>query len=102
MHRAALAAAQAVLAAEDLVHHRPRVAALGDAVAVAAVGAGDAVASCEVHAEADAGRLLAGVEMDEARDVAGRELLVHPLLELADRAHLVVGVQQLAATQLHP
>ena len=93
MHRAALAAAQALLAAEDLVHHRPGVAALGDAVAVAAMGAGDAVDVGQVHAEPDARGLLAGVEMDEARDVAGRELVVHALLELADRAHLVIGLE---------
>ena len=93
MHRAALAAAQAVLAAEDLVHHGRGVAALGDAVAVAAMGAGDAVAIGQMHAEADARGLLAGIEMHEARDVAGRELVVHALLELADRPHPVVGFE---------
>ena len=95
MHRAALAAAQAVLAAEDLGHHGLEVAALGDAVAVAAVGRGDAVLVVQVQADADAGGLLAGVEMDEARDVAGRELLVNGVLELADGAHLPVRLEQL-------
>ena len=95
MHRAALAAAQAFLAAEDLVHHATGVAALGDAVAVAAMGAGDAVDVGQMHAEADARGFLAGVEMHEARDVAGRELVVHALLELADRAHLVVRFEQI-------
>ena len=50
---------------------------------------------------ADARGLLAGVEMDEARDVAGRELVVDALLELADRAHLVVGLEQIVAAELH-
>ena len=42
VHRAALAAAEPVLLAEDLVHHAVDVAALGDAVAVAAMRRGDA------------------------------------------------------------
>ena len=41
VHRAALALAVAGRLAEQLGHHQRRVAALGDAVAVAAVGAGD-------------------------------------------------------------
>ena len=41
VHRAALAAAVALLLAEQLREHRPGVGALGDAVAVAAVGGGD-------------------------------------------------------------
>ena len=74
------------------------VAALGDAVAVAAMGAGDVVDVGQVHAEADARGFLAGVEMDEARDVAGRELVVHALLELADHPHPVIGLEQVFAT----
>jgi hypothetical protein len=35
--------------------------------------------------------------MDEARDVAGRELLVDSVLELANRAHLAIGFEQLFA-----
>ena len=76
------------------------VAALGDAVAVAAMGAGDVVVGRAVHADADGDRLLAGVEMHEARDVAGRELAVHALLELADRAHHPVGLEQLLLGEL--
>ena len=93
VHRAALAAAQAFLLAEDLGHHRLLVAALGDAVAVPAMRAGDVVAVLEVHAEADARGLLARIEMDEARDGAGRELLVHGVLELADHPHPPVGLR---------
>ena len=43
VHAAAAAAAVAVLAADDLGHHPAQVEALGDAVAVAAVGARDVV-----------------------------------------------------------
>ena len=77
------------------------VAALGDAVAVAAMGAGDGVAVVEMHADADARRLLAGVEMHEARDVAGRELVVDGVLELPDRPHPAVSLEQILATKLH-
>jgi hypothetical protein len=80
------------------VHHGTGVAALGDAVAVAAMGAGDAIDIGQVHAEAHARGFLAGVEMHEARDVAGRELVVHALLELADRPHLMVRFKQIFAT----
>ena len=70
------------LAAEDLVHHAVEVAALGDAVAVAAVGRGDGVAVVEMHADADAGSFLAGIEMHEAGDVAGGELGMDRVLEV--------------------
>jgi hypothetical protein len=101
VHGAALAPAQALLAAEDLEHHAELVAALGDAVAVAAVRAGDVVAVVQVHAKPHPGRLLAGVEVDEARDVARRELLVDGVLELPDHPHAAVGLQQVLAAELH-
>ena len=43
VHRAALAFAQAALAAEDLLHHAIDIAALADAVTMPAMGAGDVV-----------------------------------------------------------
>src|SRR5215468_10139511 len=101
MHRAALAAAEAILLAEDLRHHRLLVAALGDAVAVAAMRAGDGVAVVEMHADADARCLLAGVELHEARNVAGRELVMHGILELADHAHPLVGLHKIIPAELH-
>jgi hypothetical protein len=95
VHRAALAAAQAILAAKNLGHHRLDVAAFGDAVAVAAVGRGDVILVVQMEADADPRRLFAGIEMDETGDVARRELLVDGVLELADGAHLSVGFEQL-------
>ena len=93
VHRAALAAAQAVLAPEDLGHHGLGIAPLGDAVAVAAMRRRDAVLVVQVQADAHAGRLLAGVQMDETRDVAGREFLVNGVLELANEAHLAIRLE---------
>ena len=57
--------------------------------------------SVEVHADADGGGFLAGIEMHEAGNAAGRELDVHPLLEIADRAHHAVRRQKLLAIELH-
>jgi hypothetical protein len=71
VHGAALAAAEAVDLAEELGHHRVDVGALGQQVAVAAVGGGDAVVLAQGLADADRGALLADVEVDEARQ-AGR------------------------------
>ena len=94
MHGAALAIAGSALASVDLLHHRHRVHALGDAVAVPAMGTGDAVAVMQVVQDADARGFLAGIQVDEAGNVAAREIHVQAFLELADRAHPAVDVQQ--------
>jgi hypothetical protein len=49
--------------AEELGHHARHLDALGDAVAVTAMGGADHVGIGEVGADADRHRLLAGVEM---------------------------------------
>ena len=77
------------------------VAALGDAMAVAAMGGGDDVALVEMQAHADAGGLLAGIEMHEARNASRRELVVHRVLEVPDRPHLTIRPRKLLARQLH-
>ncbi len=87
--------------AEQFLHHADDVAALGDAVAVPAMGAGDVVLGPEMHAHADGRGFLAGIEMDEAGDAALRELLLHPLLEAADRHHAAIGPEQFLAAHLH-
>jgi hypothetical protein len=101
VHRSAFAAAQPGLPREQLLHHQGRVAALGDAVAVPAMGAGDLILRPQMHADADRRRLLAGVEMDKARYAAFRELVLHAFLELADRRHVTIGFEQFLAAQLH-
>ena len=91
VHGAALALAQAVAAAVDLLHHADDVAALGDAMTVAAMRGDDVVVVGELLAHADGDRFLAGVEVREAGDIAGRDLHVQALLELANRLHLAIG-----------
>src|SRR5262245_37308820 len=99
VHRAALAVAASGLAPVDLGHHLADVDALGDAVAVTAVGAGDRVTVIEVAAYTDRGSLLTRVQVDESGNLAGRELGVHAFFELADRPHHPVGAQQLPPGQ---
>src|SRR5260370_12047714 len=86
--------------AVDFRHHAVHVAALSNAVAVAAMRAGDGVAGVQVHADTDGRSLLAGVEVDEAGDLACGEFQVHALLELADGAHGAPREHQLVAAEL--
>ena len=94
VHRAALAAAQAVTATVDLEHHPGYVATFRDAVPVSAMRAHDVVAVVEMRADADGDRLLSRVQMREARDLAGCDLDVQTLLELADGLHPPVDLDQ--------
>src|SRR6516165_10385851 len=102
VHRATLAVAAAGPAAVDLGHHLADINAFGDAVAMAAMGAGDGVTVVEVAADADRRRLLARVQVHESGDLAGRELRVHAFLELADRPHRAVDAQQLLPGESSP
>src|SRR5258708_39042933 len=86
-------------AAVELGHHFADVNALGDAVAMAAMGTGDGVAVAEVAAYADRRGLLARIQVDESRNLARRDLRVHPFLELTDRPHRMLGPRQLLRTQ---
>src|SRR5271166_586040 len=54
-----------------------------------------------MHAHADGASFLAGVEVHEAWDLAGREFDVEPFLKLADRPHGAVRSQQLVSANLH-
>jgi hypothetical protein len=100
VHGAALALADAGLLAIDLGHHPVYVHTLGDAVAMAAVGGGDAILVGEVRHDAGGGCLLAGIEVDESGDLAGGELHVEPFFEGTDGAHDPVGMQQLVSGQV--
>ena len=101
VHRAALAVAVAVAAAEKLGHHQVDVGALGDGVAVAAVGAGDAVGRPQGRADAHRHRFFADVGVDHSGYVAFVELLHRPLVEGADGHHLAVHVQQQTGIEGH-
>src|SRR6185503_6423682 len=68
VHRAALAFAVAARLAEELGHHQVDPAALGDAVAVAAVGRGDVVVGSECRAGTDPASFFADVSVGRTAD----------------------------------
>src|SRR5712691_7435185 len=94
VHGAALAAAVAGLLAEQLREHPPRLGALGEAVSVPAVRGGDPVVAPQRRADADRDRLLADVEVGEARHLRAAVELVRMLLEQADERHAPVHTQR--------
>src|SRR5712692_9491158 len=93
VHRAALALAVAGLLAEQLGEHPGDVGALGQAVAVAAVGARDVVVLAQRRAHAHGDGLLSDVEVGEARHPGAAVELVHLFLEQPDRRHPAVHVE---------
>jgi len=95
VHRAALALAIAVGAAEELGHHPVDVGALGDAVPVAPVGARDAIGRAQRGAHADGDSLLADVGMKRPVDPLCRAQLDREHIELADQDHLPEDLDQL-------
>jgi len=70
VHGAALALAQAVVTAINLFHHAHYVAALGYAMAVAAVRTDDVVRVAKEFAHAHRHGFLTGVEVSEAGNFA--------------------------------
>ena len=90
--------------AENLGGHALQVDALGDSDVVGAVGRGNCVVVAEVGADAGAGRLLAGREVEFAGDGAGGDverrlfplelLLLEALLVVSCGDHVVVEVTQ--------
>src|SRR5207245_10074733 len=101
VHRAAEAAAVAVLPAHELRHHAVHARALRDAVAVTAVGADDVVALAEGRAGAGRHGLLADVAVRRALDEPGVEELNRLLVEAADLDHRGVEALELLAADRH-
>ena len=99
VHAAALAAGVAGLLPQQLGHHHAHVAALGDAVAVAAMGAGDRVVLAEGGADADGDRLLADVGVGGAAHDAFAVQLVRPVLEGANLGHAPEHLEHLFARE---
>jgi hypothetical protein len=64
------------------------------------MGAGDVILRPEMRADADGGRFLAGIKMDETGNPALGELLLHPFLETADRDHVTIGLEQFLAADV--
>jgi hypothetical protein len=100
VHRATLAATRSRRLAVDLGHHLDRIHAFRDAMAMAAMRARDVVVVAQVHAETGGRGFFAGVQVHEAGNGAGGEFRMHPLLELADRAHRAIGLHELRVRKL--
>ena len=94
VHRAALALAQTFAAAPDFGHHAVQLAALGQAMAMAAMGGDDLVLDIEVLAHAHGHRFLPAIEVGETSDLAGLDFEMEALLEFADHLHLTIGALQ--------
>jgi hypothetical protein len=88
VHGAALALAVPGLTPIELGHHAVEIGALGDAMAVAAMGGDDAVVRRERRAHPDCHRLLADIAMHHAVDPASHIVGRGALLEAADGEHL--------------
>ena len=101
MHRATLAAAQAVAPAIQFEHHSRDIAALGNAMAVATVGAANKVGVGEMSAHAGGDRFFAGVKMNKSGHLAGGKFNVYAFFELADPRHGAIGREQFVAIELH-
>ncbi len=94
MHGASLAQTVAGLLGEQLRHHLRGIAALGDEVAVAAVGAADPVLFFQVSDGPGGHRLLTDVQVDAAGDMPVGELAGNPFLEPPDADHGAVHPEQ--------
>src|SRR6266511_1544424 len=100
VHGAALAPAVPGLLAQQLREHPVHLRPLGQAVAVPAMRAGDVVVAAEDRAHADRHRLLAHVEMGQARHLGPEVQLVDVQLEVADAEHGRVHLERVLGGEL--
>ena len=101
MHRAALALAVAGALAVELRHHAVEASALGDQMAVAAMGRGDAIGLAQRRAYAGRARLLADRDVDEAGDLVGDREVADLALELPNPLHRAIHLEQQVFAEVH-
>jgi len=94
VHRAALPLDQAVASAVELRHDRPGIAAEHQRVGVDAIGGDDLVSLSEGLKEPRGHRLLAGVEVQVAADLALAKRPLTGFLEDPHEHHLAVELYQ--------
>ena len=94
VHRAAVAVRAALDLPVELRHDGVRVRAARERVTVGAMRRGEDVALLHRLADADGDGLLADIDVQEARKIAGAEALLHLLLEAADQQHLAQELVQ--------
>ena len=92
MHRPSLAAAIAGFLAQQFSEHQVGRGSLRQAVAVAAMGAGNVVLAIQRVADPHRNRLFAAVEVRQAGHDSPLVKLVHLVLKQPDPHHLTIGV----------
>ena len=96
VHGAAAPAVVAGLATEQLCEHAPGLSALGEDVSMPSVGAGDDVGVAQCRAHPDRDRLLAGVLVHRAHDLAGLDERGGMGLEAPQALHAPVPLERIA------
>ena len=100
MHRTALTIAKTILFARKLQQHRLDFTTLGDAVAVASVGAGNVILVRHVKAGSDGDRLLIAIDVDKPGQLALLIFRAHALFEFANSFHQPIGIGELFSSHL--
>ena len=93
VHGAAFAAAVAGFFTEQLSEHFVERCAFGNAMAMAAVGAGDVIVLAQRFADADGDGFFANVEVGEPRHLGAEIELIDLFFEQPDLEHLAIEVQ---------
>ncbi|MBS1253601.1 MAG: hypothetical protein MAG451_02653 [Anaerolineales bacterium] len=88
VHGAAAPATDARILAQQLGHHGVHILALGDSMAMTAMGGGDVVIGPESGNRSDRHRLFADVEVHRPVDLAGEVELMRRLLKCPNQIHL--------------
>ena len=99
MHRAAASAAAAVALAEQLGHQDVGIHALGERMAMAAMGRGDPVGRPQMRADADGGRLLADIKVQEAGRLALAAGDLRDAFEAPQQHHPLIEIDQCGGRQ---
>jgi hypothetical protein len=101
MHRAAFALAITVAATEQLSHHALDVGAFGDAMAMAAVIAYDAIGGPQIGADADRDSFFATVRVHNTVDPILTAKLQGQLFEVANQYHLAIHLNARVGLRLN-
>ena len=101
VHRAALALAIAGGLAQQFGHHQSRVAALSQAMPMAAMRAGDVVVPAQGRTRADSHRFLSSVGVSGTAQHVLHEQHARRLVKAADQPHAVVHVRKLSTVEIH-
>jgi hypothetical protein len=93
MHRTALAPASTCFTTQQFRHHFAYIHALGNAMTMTPVMAGNEIIVSQVGANSNCDRLLSRIEMDETRNFPGSKLATGTLLKVTDSRHLLEHAQ---------